>query len=169
MVLTCRFVLLALIVILVASPFKSSTKETGHCVHSGQDVPTVNFCDLVSHPEDYNNKTVRVRAKYLTTFEWDMLYDLKCTGKENYIQPYLDCSSDESCRPLKETLGRNLSGDPFTGSRAELVVIGRVKIIEKAGRSPGELKKTRTGLYITQIVYTARIPSDEPLPWEIKK
>jgi len=169
MAITCRFILLVLIVLLVATPFRSSTKETGRCVRSDQDVPAVDFCDIVAHPEDYNNKVVRIQAKYLTTFESDMLYELRCIGKDHYIQPYLDCDSQESCRLLKENLNKDLSGDPFTGSRAELIMIGRIRIIEKSGRSARELKKTKLGFYITKIVHTMQIPSSEPLPWEFEK
>ena len=41
----------------------------------------VHFCDLVRNPEEYNGKTVTVRATYRQGFEWRELYCLECLDK----------------------------------------------------------------------------------------
>src|SRR5215471_1494616 len=68
-----------------------------------QPPQTVAFCELVKHPESYENRLVRVRASYVSNFESSMLYDLRCDSRENHVDLIPDCSSEESCKLMRET------------------------------------------------------------------
>jgi len=41
---------------------------------STDDVPTVAFCDITTHPGRYYKKPVRLRAIYRVGFEWQEIY-----------------------------------------------------------------------------------------------
>jgi hypothetical protein len=130
---------------------------------SSEKIPTVPFCDLVARPELYDNKVVRVRASYFANFESDMFYDLKCNNKENYVWPILDCDTDESCKAMRDILNKNLEGDPFSGMRVELVMVGRLKRA-KSGHRYGVQDGFRLGFAVTRIEQAIPIPSKTPMP-----
>lgn len=91
------------------------------------DIRTVLFCELVRHPELYADKLIRVSATYVSTFELRLLYDPKCEDKENNVWPFFACESEQACKTMRETLDKNVSGDPFSGNRAQLIIIGRLR------------------------------------------
>jgi hypothetical protein len=131
--------------------------------NSSEKIPTVRFCDLVARPELYDNKVVRVRASYLANFESAMFYDLKCNDRENYVEPTLACDTDESCKAIRDTISKNLEGDPFGGARVELVMLGLLKRA-KSGHRFGGQDGFRLGFAITRIEKTIPIPSNTPMP-----
>jgi hypothetical protein len=88
-----------------------------------QNVP---FCDLIKQAETYENKLVRVRASFVSNFESAVLYDSGCNDKGNQVEFILDCSGDGSCKEMQEILSKDLKGDPFSGMRADLVMLGRL-------------------------------------------
>lgn len=45
------------------------------------DYAQVSYCDLVSHPKDYENKQVAISASYRYGFEWQELFCLTCRGQ----------------------------------------------------------------------------------------
>lgn len=42
------------------------------------EIPTVAFCDIVRQPALYDNKVVRIKAKYLVAFEGSVMSDTAC-------------------------------------------------------------------------------------------
>src|SRR5947207_14705388 len=69
-----------------------------------EEIPTVSFCDLLAHSELYKDRVVRVRAVYVANFESSVLYDARCTSKENRVWFTLECNTDGSCKTLRERL-----------------------------------------------------------------
>jgi hypothetical protein len=130
---------------------------------SSEKIPTVSFCDLVAHPELYHDKVVRVRAIYFANFESNMLYDPGCNRKENRVWFILDCDTDESCKAMRAKLDKSLEGDPFSGVRAELVMIGRLKLPTPSHRY-GVQSGFRLGFAVTQIEEAIQIPSNASMP-----
>jgi hypothetical protein len=59
-------------------------------------IPTVAFCDLINHPDSYNGKKVRFRAKYLSTFEASAFVDGNCTDREHLTWVEFDRSAIEA-------------------------------------------------------------------------
>lgn len=52
-----------------------------HCYGQQTAPPTVNFCELVKHPELYNGKEVTVQAQYVLGYEWSALLSGECTDQ----------------------------------------------------------------------------------------
>jgi hypothetical protein len=46
-------------------------------------LPLVSYCELVSSPETYFNKEVRLRAVYRVGFEWQQVYSVQCLEAPN--------------------------------------------------------------------------------------
>jgi hypothetical protein len=68
------------------------------CAHAQ---PTVRFCDLLRNPDEYNGKTVVVRATYRYGFEWQELFCLGCLDKgEAWLELPSDLD-DASVKALK--------------------------------------------------------------------
>src|SRR6266404_1286583 len=161
-------IILFLLPLLITGGFVSSKREGAMTIgqssssNSSEKIPTVSFCDLVTHPELYVNKLVRVRASYFANFESNMLYDLGCKNKENHVWFMLDCGTDESCKAVRETLDKNLKGDPFSGMRVELIVVGRLKC-PKAGHRYGVQNGFRLGFAVTRIEQAIPIPENTPM------
>lgn len=124
----------------------------------------VEFCKLVSSPRYYEGKLVRLRASYLVNFESDILYDLRCGVTKNFVAPVLDCKDDEDCEVLKAALNRDLKGDPFGGSRVELIVVGRLIGADEYVRRYGHSVGTNLGFSISRIEQSNRIKRSVPWP-----
>jgi hypothetical protein len=54
------------------------TGTLGRAKTLNREYPTVSYCDLMSSPEQYRGKVVRVSAIYRYGFEWSELYCLEC-------------------------------------------------------------------------------------------
>jgi hypothetical protein len=77
---------------------------------SAQSQTLVSFCDLVRNPEQYNGKTVRVRATYEYGFEWQRLYCRDCRDRgDAWLELPADLD-DASQKALKHAHGRMASG-----------------------------------------------------------
>ena len=94
---------------------------------NSQQPQNVVFCDLIKHAATYENKLVRVRASFISNFESSMLYDAGCNEGDIQVELILDCPSDSSCKEMQEILDKGLKGDPFSGMRGDLVMIGRLR------------------------------------------
>lgn len=57
----------------VNSENQNGSKMTGY--------PQVSYCDLISHPQEYDGKQVAVRASYRYGFEFQEMFCLKCRGQ----------------------------------------------------------------------------------------
>lgn len=49
-----------------------------------EKAPTVSFCELVKHPELYQNKVIRTQAIFHGDRENEMLYDSRCPDKDTF-------------------------------------------------------------------------------------
>lgn len=123
-----------------------------------EEIRAVSFCDLVSHPELYADKVVRVQVTYLSTFESNVLYDPKCVDRENYVWPMFDCGADQSCKAMRKRLDKSLKGDPFSGMRSELLIVGRLKGPKPSFRY-GVQSGCRLGFSIERIERARPLPS----------
>lgn len=128
-----------------------------------EEIIEVGFCELVSHPETYNDKTVRVRASWYETFEGDVLYDIQCDERGALIEPDFDCTSGFLCNSLgtylESFLDRDEEGDVImAGRRAEFTLTGR--FLAKTGRD----KRMHFALLITMMDQGSQIPHGTPLP-----
>jgi hypothetical protein len=98
------------------------------------EIPTVNFCELTSHPEKYTDKLVRTEASYLAWWESSLLYNEAC-AEGRHIHNAPDCP-DDSKRCLKRFASEWRKLDPYmrskeddsgnTISRVKAVFIGRL-------------------------------------------
>ncbi len=124
-----------------------------------REIPTVSFCELVSHPDAYERKTVRVRATFISNFESNLLFDPKCSGKKNMVWFMLDCETDATCDVLRQTLTSNLQGDPFSGEQGDFLFIGQLKF-PKPGQRFGVQGGFRLGFSVSQIEQVDSVKPD---------
>jgi hypothetical protein len=122
-----------------------------------QEIPTVSFCEMVTHPETYHGKMVRTRAIYVLTWEWKMLYDRQCDRPKNYVWPQFECETDQSCKDMAGLLDKSLVGNPFSGRRAQLTIVGQLRGSQKSGRRYGVLGGQRLAFDIHAIEQTKQI------------
>jgi hypothetical protein len=142
-----------------------SSVKSSKPANTASGIPTVEFCEVIRHPELYNGKQIRIKAIWLQTFEWSWLYAFgsdSCDSYKNSIRPYLDCPNDAACKGMQGILNRNLEGDPFDGSRVGLILVGRFEDKEPLIKRNG----SRFSLRVTRMEKVMRIPSDVPMPWE---
>jgi hypothetical protein len=121
------------------------------------------FCELVKQAETYENKLVRMRASFISNFESNVLYDVDCYDKDTQVESILDCPTESLCKEIQETLGKSLKGDPFSGMRADLVMVGRLRIVKVP--SEGARKRGISLTFgVTQIETTIPMPPQNPIP-----
>ena len=121
------------------------------------------FCDLVKQAETYKNKLVRVRASFISNFESNVLYDVDCYDKDTQVELILDCPSEGSCKEMQEILGKSLKGDPFSGMRADLVMVGRLRSVKVPSEGARERGISLT-FGVTLIETTIPMPPQNPIP-----
>ena len=128
-----------------------------------QQPQNVLFCDLIKHADKYENKLVRLRASFASNFESAVLYDSDCNDRGNQVEFILDCPSTGSCKEMQETLDRSLKGDPFSGMRVDLVMIGRLTRIRVSTEVEGDGEPT-LGFRVSQIQETIQRPPEKSIP-----
>src|SRR5215467_2909876 len=70
---------------------------------SASSEPMMKFCELMQHPDQYSGKLVKVRATWITGYEWSYLHCLGCEG-----QVWLDTSElDEHSERTVNHMPRN--------------------------------------------------------------
>ena len=131
-----------------------------------EPIPTVAFCDLVTRPESYLGKVVRLRAIYFANFESAFLYDVNCRNSKDYVE--LICGA-ESCKAMQEKIDKTSHGDPFGGVQSALTLVGQLKYPETRyaeidGKRVVEIKKYRLDFVIKQIEQAEPVPPDTPMP-----
>jgi hypothetical protein len=99
----------------------------------------VDFCDLVSRPEDHAKRIVRTKATYTENAEGTALAKTDCApgkniqdtffGRTAVAEVQFDCSNLKTteCILIKQKLRQNLQGDPVDGASAEVIVIGWIE------------------------------------------
>lgn len=166
----CHFVISAILYLNLSGisksidPQQSSTMEIDS--EKKTEPSTVSYCDLVTHPELYENKTVRVDATYFVGRHSAILYDKACSYEGSNIYFALDCNSKTKCKKLNDKIRKDLTGK-LKWARVQLVVIGRFNGPQKSGVNYGAQVGPDSGykfqLDVSKIEKTTRIPIDEPL------
>jgi len=144
-----------------------------------EQIPTVSYCDLLSNPEKYDKKTVRVKALYIRGFEVSTLDDPECKPNKS-IWVEFDSASRQCTKaktqkeydrvfypPRKKKKGVIERPGP---ERAELTIVGQFN-----GPKPGiaigtEGKRILTGYghmngFDYQFVIYC-IEEVKPVPWK---
>ena len=67
--------------------------------------PTMRFCDLMRHPEEYSGKLVRVRATWVYGFEWSYLHCLGCDGRVWFDSSELDEQYEKVLKHIPKNAG----------------------------------------------------------------
>lgn len=58
----------------------------GQEMKTPEDIPTVEYCDLVREPTSYDQKIVRVKVTYVVGFEASIMYDLTCGRRNTWVR-----------------------------------------------------------------------------------
>ncbi len=122
-----------------------------------QEPIDVEFCQLVTHPESFRDRLVRVRAVFESTFEWQRLYDDACRSSKNYVWPVFECDTIESCEKFRQLLKKDMIGDPFSGKRVAVLLLARFRESKNPKRGFGVQGGLRLQLEILKIEATERI------------
>jgi hypothetical protein len=86
-----------------------------------EDIPTVAFCDLLRHPELYDQKTVRVQAVYRYGFEWSELYCLSCLESGRTWVDFGDLFNSST----KPKVAKKISDGGDKGRTVNIVAVGK--------------------------------------------
>lgn len=144
-----------------------------------REIPTVTYCELLSSPDTYDRKVVRIKALYVFGFEASALEDPQCHSEKStwveFDETFRRSSKKDVLRkfdeifypPRKKTKGVIERPGPY---RAELVVLGQFN-----GPKPGipigpERKRVLRGYghlggYDYQFTITC-IEQVKPAPWQ---
>lgn len=68
-----------------------------------------------------------------------------------------------SCKEMQEILGKSLKGDPFSGMRGDLVMVGRLRSVKVPSEGARERGISLT-FGLTQIETTIPMPPQNPIP-----
>lgn len=129
---------------------------------------TVTYCDLVTHPELYEDKIVRVDATYVLGKHSVMLTDKTCAKRKEQggISFVVDCSSESSCKKMNSIIRKDRTGNAYW-SRVQMIVVGRFNGPPKSGGTYnaqiGQESGFKFQIKVSKIEKTSRIPIDEPL------
>jgi hypothetical protein len=86
-----------------------------------KDVPTVAYCELMQHPELYDQKTIRTKAIYRYGYEWSQLYCPNClTLGDTWVD------FEESIKLCtKSTVSKKIGDNGFRGRTVEVLIVGK--------------------------------------------
>jgi hypothetical protein len=96
------------------------------------EIPTVNYCDLIHSAASYDKQVIRVRALYVVGFEAAYLYDPACNGESGsgnraWVE-YSDSfgtSSDPKVAKQFHSLLKSSKANKYGLSRVEVVFVGK--------------------------------------------
>ena len=144
-------ILISCILLLTLGGSPAMTEE----VTVSSDIPTVDYCDLIRHAKDYDQKQIRIKAAYRVGYEWSEIYCPDCFNQKE--RTWVEFDSDfESCTKSKivklvrdgeRTLSVTVIGTFHSSARNyghmgsyrfEFVVkcVESAKVLLKDGRSP---------------------------------
>ena len=111
--------LLATLLLLVSLPL-------ANCTTARSDVPTITFCQLVSHPDQFNNKIVRTEAVFHVNLESQVLYNPSCYSEDKTMWVEFSNSYTYSNDEIKNTFDRLLcQTKPCPTRSVRVTVVGR--------------------------------------------
>jgi hypothetical protein len=130
------------------------------------NVPTVAFCEIISHPELYSKKIVRTEAISAIGMESQVLYDPQCSTEEKRTWVIHDAAWKKQDKKLQAAylallFDKNNNRIPRGRSgRAKVVLTGRFEDSNKDGY--GHLNQYRFQFAIMGIEKVERVPEDVP-------
>lgn len=143
----------------------SSGKPTGRPQEqkSTPEILNVSLCQLVSDPQLYDNKLVRLEAIYAVSFEWVLLYDCECSKRESYIYPIVEGDTDELTQAMDNEIASNLRYGRNSGDRVGLVMTG-IFLAPKVNRSGRDSSNVWPNVRIKTIEKFIEIPKAATAP-----
>ena len=129
---------------------------------TANDVPTVNFCELMADSSRYVGRPLRTQITIMAFPENQLVYDSACYGKDS--SAWLDFDSDEIYRRVDDKLGPLRR--PNTPTRLNVTAVGRLDGPSEEGF--GHLGGFKYRFVIIDVENAEAVPSDVPLPWATK-
>jgi|GEM_PF-1969118 len=128
--------------------------------------PTVAFCELIRHPQRYDNHVVRTEAISAIGVESAVLYDPQCSTAETRVWVTHDSAWSLADKKL-QTAYNNLLYDENNGriprghsGRARAVLVGRFEASNKDGY--GHLNQYRFQFVIMNLEKVEKVGEDIP-------
>jgi|GEM_PF-2611922 len=124
---------------------------------SGDKVTTVDFCDLMKNPRRYFNRTVRIKAQWLSGFEFSYLIGDHCPTK---VTPTIAVSfvNDETQREIfKQNVDKIMSHE--YGGRAMVTAVG---VLRNPGNNYGYFRYLFELMRFEEIVHVV-VPYESTL------
>ena len=90
---------------------------------SKMDIPTIGFCELVSHLDKYDNQIVRTQAIIYYGFEASVLYHTNCDRFDTWAA--YDSSYDGNTKLGKKLYKMLTKGNAGDYNSAQVVIVGR--------------------------------------------
>jgi len=91
---------------------------------SAAEVPTIDFCELVNHPQRYYDKMVRITARWQTGDEFSYLSDDRCPKASDYLA--VGFVNDETQRQTIKTNVDKIMSHEY-GGRARIRIVGTLQ------------------------------------------
>lgn len=134
------------------------------------DIYSVEFCDLVRGPKQYDGKRIRVSATLITGREYSYLYDPKCIGDDNsskffVMDDYASTYSDRKLAPFETPENPEFLRVGLWRVQADF--IGRFEV--KRGTGFGHMNFFDYKLEITDTQNERYAPANIPYPWPSPK
>jgi hypothetical protein len=135
------------VVVISSAQTDSQNNESKQCpISKTQDIPTVNFCDVIRNPSDYAGKLVRLKGSYLVGGETRVIGDPKCEGAfwVEYDNVADVCTTNEIHERMR-------NHDPVTNGlfnglyESEIVAVGLI-LHDEAGFGHMNAYKTELGI-----------------------
>lgn len=130
--------------------------------HSKSETPIVSLCDLLSKPEDYNGKEIKVRVQYHLGFEYSLFDDPSCKDYAvvttpdwagNIVWAEFDKSVEATTKPEIYSDFRRLAilccPDGWRDSEVGLLVVG--KFFKASNEGYGHLGRYALKLIVSRI------------------
>ncbi|HYU97286.1 MAG TPA: hypothetical protein VE977_00535 [Pyrinomonadaceae bacterium] len=91
-----------------------------------EDIPTVDFCELVQHPETYFDKTIRITAAYEIGDEGSNLNNVRCVrSHDDSIGAGFVRIDGEQIKAVNRGIEKIMSGK--AGEQPRVTVVGRLR------------------------------------------
>jgi hypothetical protein len=127
-----------------------------------QTAPVVPFCDLVHHPDLYDQRVIRTKAIMIAGYEQSFLYSPLCNGRDTFVWADRD-SSYKPNHAVEKVLDSLLAHRESTHSgRAEVDVVGRFNAPQ--GKRYGHLDQFRMRFLVMRFDNAKAAPQKEARP-----
>jgi len=120
-------------------------------------ITTVSLCDLLAHPDLFDQKTIHLQAIYRYGAEWSEIYCLECS-ESGSVWLEFDEKFEAS---MKRSLKRKIAGNGDRGRTVKVAMIG--KFYGSGGRY-GHLGASRFKIVVSQVEHAEILLNDSPIP-----